>query len=922
MMGSPINFTLRHSRGIAFLLLLQSGCHDNLSITFSPGQVRFPICEQDGQTNCITSADYLAVQSQNLATKIPAGKVLAGIKGTATAETAARCSADGQQNCKSTMAFLPADANNLAGKIIQDQTVAGIVGLAPKPPRNCIDDGDSDCLVSGSNKKSVPTILVTAEHLKSGIQLAGVLGTVISSPADCASDGEMNCVATAAYPGILLSTLNPATYADSLSIGGQLGQIPSCSADGQSSCIMDDLNFKAVLMSNFTAGDIRFGKTLGGVAGTLTGIPSSCASTGDTLCLTSNLFPAVDVSGHIHANLVKIHSSITLFGETGTLLDCSSDAGIDCFSTNSFPSIDLLKVQNNTGKFRDSLTIAGVPGTLANCAVDGGQSCFVDGSLYKAALLSSFNAGDIRSSVTIAGVSGSGIPAPANCSSDGQTSCVAGANFPAVDKIGVIQPAVASFHTSLTLGGVSGTLGDCSSDNQASCLTTAIYPAVDKVAKAIASHYLPNLAIAGVTGTIGSCAANGDGSCYTDGSQYKAVLLSSIDSSRFLVSQSVASTSGSIAACAGSSSQSCQVTGGYYGAAVCLSNGSQSCQATSNYYAAKNCAANSSNCYLPSYVASSQPLKAISYDSIFPGIIKSGSVIGGVTGNFPSSSYPLTGADIYAEFTSFSTQLSSNSSFGWFDRYGSRYTGSGDANLISSNVLNGVDVLGTIGNQVIPSDPWDVRANVEYGSSGALGAMKYNCRNSINNSIYNYDGLVSGLTNSGTTAGTTFDIWDTIDDYSGFPASTNVPASWDSSLHYCGGYSKVASDSNVWLDTTPGNCNATFCMFKDKISGRTWSKRIASSQSWAQSVTACNDLADGGGGWRLPTQKEAVDAYIHGIASISDGNFLSGTDEYWSATNRGAGNIGSDAIYYNLAGLSFDTGAAAKTNGKSVLCIK
>ncbi|RZI59754.1 MAG: hypothetical protein EOP14_03875, partial [Pseudomonas sp.] len=859
-----------------------SSCSDKIAVQFDRSMsFRPPACTKDGQTKCLATAKYAALKTTDLEQMIPAGKALAGVKGYITKDSAPACQLDGETHCKSSSKFQPVRTSALAERVISGQTVAGVFGTAALPPRSCSTNGDKDCLVVNPDDKAADIAVLTASRIKLGSSIAGIAGTITPSPVLCTIDGQIDCVTRASFPAVdKVNNVQPrqASFHSSLSIGGVTGTLPSCLADGDSACLVTGSPLKAATLSGFTAADIRSGLILAGVTGTLIGLPAGCSSNGQTGCVTSNNYPALDKVTKLQGNLTKIHSSFTLLAQTGTLATCNSDGGTSCLTDSSYPSVDLVnKLQANTAKIRNNLTLIGVTGSISDCASDGASACFVNGSTYKAALLSGFAATDIKSTVTIAGVAGSATPAPANCSSDGQTSCVAVSNFPAVNKVTVIDPNIAKFHTSLTLGGVSGTLATCTSDNQTSCLASGTYPSVDKVAKAVPANYLSSLSIAGVPGTLGNCGSDGAGSCYTDGTTYKALQVSSVDATKILSSQAIIGSTGSVGNCSGSSTQSCYVTGTTYAGMSCSSNGSQNCFAQSLYYAGPTCTANSSGCYLPSYVLSSQSLKAISFDGITAGVIKSGTVIAGMTGAYPSATYPLTTGDSATELTALATQLAGSGDYGWFDRNGSRYTATGDADLLPSNIMNGVNVLGVVGNQILPADPWDVRAGVNFGVSG-VGVMKYNCRNGINQANFNTDAAFASDGNSRVTTGTANDIWDTSDDYYGFASSANFPTGWDISKHFCGGSSTTASDTNVWLDTTSGGCNATFCMYKDKIAGTTWSKRITTGRTWSQAINDCASLSSEGGGWRLPTQKEWYKAYVHGLTSLSDTNFSSGDD--------------------------------------------
>jgi hypothetical protein len=141
------------------------------------------------------------------------------------------------------------------------------------------------------------------------------------------------------------------------------------------------------------------------------------------------------------------------------------------------------------------------------------------------------------------------------------------------------------------------------------------------------------------------------------------------------------------------------------------------------------------------------------------------------------------------------------------------------------------------------------------------------------------------------------DIWDTIDDYNGLPASTGFPSTWSVANNYCGGVEATAGDDNVWKDvttsdgTTASTCTATpaNCTMQDKISGLKWSNsyrnsgnQVQDTKDWWSAVNYCNASTYHGqpaGSWRLPTQKELMNAFEHGIVSTAINDNVS--PHYW-----------------------------------------
>ena len=84
---------------------------------------------------------------------------------------------------------------------------------------------------------------------------------------------------------------------------------------------------------------------------------------------------------------------------------------------------------------------------------------------------------------------------------------------------------------------------------------------------------------------------------------------------------------------------------------------------------------------------------------------------------------------------------------------------------------------------------WDLRAGQTI--AGLTGALKTNCRNTVNSTFFNYDGDVGSLLTTGVTTGTAFDYWDTIDDINGF--APNRVTDWSAN---------TVCDSSAWTDVT------------------------------------------------------------------------------------------------------------------------
>jgi hypothetical protein len=371
-----------------------------------------------------------------------------------------------------------------------------------------------------------------------------------------------------------------------------------------------------------------------------------------------------------------------------------------------------------------------------------------------------------------------------------------------------------------------------------------------------------------------------------------------------------------------------------------------------------DCSSNGEDgCYLDS---------AGSYDAgdltnLSAGNIKRGISLAGVTGNFPSSTSPLprysddggttntTGSN-ETDLTLFVTQLTSDGTFEFWDSAGQRYTGSGDSDIANANVMDGVQFenlsitgsgapdctgdgetgcLTTTTYKAIDTSAvsdWDIRVGKSAG--GISGALKTSCRNRVNLSVYDDD-------SNGTA-----EWWDTIDDWNNdgaFP--TALVSGWTSATD---------CDKSNWEDlTSDGACDTAGddCIMQDKITGLQWSESYpvastaaaSTTDTWDTAISHCDNLTNYGGhsDWRLPTQKELQEAYIHGIRDLGykgsgtirpSGDTLDNNDDFmadvdswfWSASSQS--NMTWNAWFVDpSAGY---TNAIGKAYSRQFLCVR
>lgn len=178
---------------------------------------------------------------------------------------------------------------------------------------------------------------------------------------------------------------------------------------------------------------------------------------------------------------------------------------------------------------------------------------------------------------------------------------------------------------------------------------------------------------------------------------------------------------------------------------------------------------------------------------------------------------------------------------------------------------------------------------------------------------------MKGTYNNSTSPATSgVDVWDTVDDYNNngvFP--TTAPSGWDQAT----GANWIMDPANDTV-TVNGVCNgAEACVFIDQLTGLMWSKDQGPSLSWQNAVNQCDGLNYGGyADWRLPTQKELMQAYVDGAWSLKATSKLSlKVGYYWSSTTESADT--TDAWEMDLHDGGTDN-YDGKSNGYSVACVR
>ena len=902
-------------------------------------------CAADGATDCVAVALFPAVDK---ATKLSVGNAakihttlsIAGVTG-----TMASCSVDGGTNCMAVAGYPAANTTGAAAKIALGDVLAGVTGTAGVRPSDCGSDGSTGCVATATYPAANST--GAAAKIASGDVLAGITGTAGVRPSDCSSDGATGCVAVTNFPAVdkltKLSVGNAARIRSSLTIAGVVGTLDDCSTDGGVGCVTVGPTYAAAITTGVAA-KVLTGQSVAGISGSATPAPANCAADGATNCVAVTNFPAVNKVTNLAApNLAKISSSVTVGGVVGTMADCSADGTTGCLTVTAFPAANtsgaaakILSGQTlagvsgsataapsncaadgatncvavalfpavdkatklsagNAAKIRSSLTIAGVVGTLDDCTTDGGSGCVVTGPTYVSALTTGA-AAKILSGQSIAGVSGSAAVKPADCASDGDINCVAVTNFPAVNKVtNLAAPNLAKISSSVTVGGVVGTLANCSADGTTACLTVTGFPSANT--SGAAAKIITGQTLAGVSGSAtpapSNCAADGATNCVAV-TNFPAVdkvtNLAVGNLAKISSTVTVGGVVGTLANCSADGTTACLTVSGFpsantSGAAAKIITGQTLAGISGSATAAPaNCSTDGqTNCVaITTFPALQKSLLTLD-------VLKNGTVINGVTGAYPNASYPLAGSTATADLTAatFNAQAKSSTAFEYFDSAGVRQTGSGDTDITGANIASGIDIFSTTGTfganctadgqtacittstfksvDTSALTVWDIRKGKSAG--GIAGSIAF-YKNMANTSFFNR------TTGTGSAAG--LDVYDTIDDANSngsFPTQNNT--GWDQ-----------ATGAN-WTAVVANT------VYKDNITGLVWLKDYGSGYSWEDAITYCENSTNGSRtDWRLPTQKEQMQAYTDGIWSQKTAMSLD-TLTYWSATtiSGATGNV-------------------------------
>ena len=506
---------------------------------------------------------------------------------------------------------------------------------------------------------------------------------------------------------------------------------------------------------------------------------------------------------------------------------------------------------------------------------------------------------------------------PIPCSADGATGCLANDTYPAA----LLSGAAAKIITGQTLAGVAGSAparpSDCTAGNQSDCVSTTIYRTMDL---SLASA-TTDLTSANFNSSV-TTAANFE---FWDSTGARSVVSGTSNLSLGNVKSGVTIFG---------------VTGDYPSATYTLPSASGTADLDAATFDAKAKSAtafeywNSAGSYqtgagdadiIASNIVSTAAIFGLTGNltapaSIDPWNVRVGSVINGVTGQLKTSCRNRANASLW------NTSLP--------------YT------------VSAVDT--TADTLTITGHPFTSNMTVRVGASSTTATGI-----SINDTTYYVNYVDANTIRLSTTSGpgTQVDItavpsnvtvyqwsdgtlhwWDTIDDYNtNLAYPTSLVAGWSSDTD---------CDYSNWQDlTADSSCDAATddCIMKDKITGLMWSESypvtgVAASLttlSWQKAIQHCNNLSFGGfTGWRLATQKELMEVYIHGIRNVgyhgvgtirgsgsthNNNQFILSTNQtFWSASTF-TNNTANAWIMYMPYG---DPYLDPKSSTYHVLCVR
>jgi hypothetical protein len=465
---------------------------------------------------------------------------------------------------------------------------------------------------------------------------------------------------------------------------------------------------------------------------------------------------------------------------------------------------------------------------------------------------------------------------------------------------------------------VSSGVADCASDGQSGCRTTATHKAA-KMANFTAAKITTGTTVAGVTGTgsgPATCSADGGSNCVVDGANYKAASVSNLTAGNIKDGVTIGGV------------------GGLYPNATYTLPGSSG--ATAALTSATFNAQMKSSAVFEWWDSTGARQTGSGDTNIVASKIAASASIFGTTGSLTSpNKWDLrAGRSVVTATGTLTGKLPVNcrntANLTLYDAQMPAVGVSGPA--ASSGTWTITDEVSTVAVgdklQLIAGTPPVGFTNGSYYFVLSVSSNTFQLSATSGGAVITASSAGSGTTQLIKMGGSTVDIWDTIDDYNANNTAlpSQLVSGWSIDTQ-CVGIESAVDDSNVWRDVTTtgdGETSSTCsgsggnCSYLDKISGLEWSKKT--SKKWADAVTYCDGLTHNGKtDWRIPTQKELMNAAEHGIHSTKSANFVSNFNTpFWSGSTV-SDNTDSAWLVYLAHGSTYTN---FKHGTGSVICVR
>ena len=331
-----------------------------------------------------------------------------------------------------------------------------------------------------------------------------------------------------------------------------------------------------------------------------------------------------------------------------------------------------------------------------------------------------------------------------------------------------------------------------------------------------------------------------------------------------------------------------------------------------------------------------QVFVALKKASLVAGNIRQGVVLAGITGTYPSLQTPLEGATSIPDLNlpTFDAKIKSSADFEWFDAGGNRYVYHGDEDIKDVLIKNGVSIFGTAGllegglpcksdgetgcvtsTRLKAADTqsfssWDVRMGRQI--AGVRGDLVFH-KNMAKTDLY--DRMTPPYSSDGV------DIYDTTDDHANvgtFP--TENPPGFVQATGANWIREESTDDGRGNGIPSNGLCDGEeLCLYRDRLTGMTWFKGDGVQRTFDGAINHCESVVAGSmNDFRLPTQKELLQAYVNGIWSLKEASKLNIMAFNWSASTVSYAFDSGWMIYLNYG----YSAATAKTSKAANLCVR